>query len=284
MRKSLTRRIPAELHQRIRLSLYAVVDAFDYLLGRRDNLTPPKRMMYCGGNAYKETGRAFFEHLVELGGVESTDRVLDLGCGLGRVALPLAEYLVHETTYDGVDIVEKAIRWCRRQITARYPNFRFHHADLYNKFYNPKGGTTAAEYTFPFDDGAFDFVFLTSVFTHMLPDGIDNYFREIGRVLRPGGRCFATYFLLNDESRSLMGTSASTRDFRHDVGGCHTTDKRTPETAVAYGEKDIRRRYRAHGFELLEPVYYGSWCGRTGTVTYQDIVVARKRPGDEACG
>jgi hypothetical protein len=34
----------------------------------------------------------------------------------------------------------------------------------------------------------------------MLPDAVEQYLREISRLLAPGGVCVASYFLLNDET------------------------------------------------------------------------------------
>ena len=67
--------------------------------------------------------------------------------------------------------MKSQVDWAQRTITARYPNFTFQNADIFNKWYNPGGAFAASEYRFPYDDESFDFIFLTSVFTHMLaPD------------------------------------------------------------------------------------------------------------------
>ena len=38
----------------------------------------------------------------------------------------------------------------------------------------------------------------------MLSADMENYLKQIARVLKPGGRCLITYFLLNPESAKLM--------------------------------------------------------------------------------
>ena len=45
---------------------------------------------------------------------------------------------------------------------------------IYNKKYNPAGKCKWSEYGFSFETQSFDSVFLTSVFTHMLPQDMDN--------------------------------------------------------------------------------------------------------------
>ena len=44
--------------------------------------------------------------------------------------------------------------------------------------------------------GGRDVAFLTSVFTHMLPEDVEHYLDELARVLKPGGRTLITWFLL----------------------------------------------------------------------------------------
>ena len=81
----------------------------------------------------------------------------------------------------------KGIAWCQENITPKHPNFRFQVADIRNKEYNSGERFAASEYEFPYEDASFDFVLLTSVFTHLLPNEVENYLSEIQRVLAPGG-------------------------------------------------------------------------------------------------
>ena len=43
------------------------------------------------------------------------ERVLDVGCGIGRMARPLAGYLTGDGSYDGFDVNREGIRWCTRR-------------------------------------------------------------------------------------------------------------------------------------------------------------------------
>src|SRR3954452_23014549 len=58
-------------------------------------------------------------------------------------------------------------------------------------------------------------VFLCSVFTHMMPNEAANYIGEIARVLKPGGRCVVTYFLLNHENMTRMARGEAVFNFAH---------------------------------------------------------------------
>lgn len=280
---ALFNRIKSSIPYRFRRALYplyySLVDGYETLFGLREDLVPPKRVLarYWRSVRFHGAGRMYLRHLVNLGGMKPDDRVLDVGCGIGRVAVPLTDYIVGEGEYQGFDIISQGIDWCQDNITPRFPNFHFQLADLYNSNYNPRGRFTARDYSFPYQDAYFDFVYLTSVFTHMLPPEVDHYLSEIGRVLKPGGRTLITFFLLYPLSRAFIKAGASHLDFKHEWDGCLVVDPKKPESAVAHDEKAIRALFAKHKLDLLEPVHYGGWCGRVDGLANQDIVVAAKK-------
>jgi SAM-dependent methyltransferase len=192
------------------------------------------------------------------------------------MAIPLTTYLSPSGSYEGLDIVRLGIDWCRDQITTRFPNFRFHHADVFNRGYNPAGRADSAAYRLPFQDAEFDFVILTSVFTHMVPIDVQNYLAEVARVLKINGRCVATFYLTNEENERLRTEGKNRFVFSHAGHGYWTTNPRAPEDLTCYAEGDVRTVFDANGLEIIEPVHFGKWSGRTGTLSYQDIVVCRK--------
>ena len=134
----------------------------------------------------------------------------------------------------------------------------------------------ACSYKFPYENDSFDFIFLTSVFTHMFPADMENYAREIARVLKKGGRCFITMFLLNRESESFVKEGLSTQNFAHQLEGCVTADPENPEASLAFQETYVRGLFARLGLSIREPIHYGAWCGRKVFLSYQDIVIATK--------
>lgn len=229
---------------------------------------------YVGGD-YRKVGEEFFRYFVELAGLQPHESVLDVGSGSGRMAVPLTNYLSDEGAYEGFDISAEAVSWCRERITAVFPNFRFQVSDIYNAAYNPQGTYPASEYRFPYEDRTFDFIFLTSVFTHLLPRDMERYFSEIARVLKPGGRCLITYFLLNEESTPMIDGGRGILNFAERGEHYRTINKSRPEDAVAYDEKFVRNLYEKYGLEIGE-IYYGSWCGRENFLSLQDMALAYK--------
>jgi hypothetical protein len=57
---------------------------------------------------------------------------------------------------------------------------------------------------------------------------------------------------------------------------CLTTDIRDPEVAVAYSESFVLRLLEKYALRISKPLQYGSWCSREVSLTYQDVIVAKK--------
>ncbi|OBG33205.1 hypothetical protein A5672_24725 [Mycobacterium alsense] len=247
--------------------------------GSQDQALPPKSLQRFVGGAYEAVGAEYVGFLVELCGLRPSDAVLDVGCGSGRMALPLTGYLSGEGRYAGFDISSKAVAWCRENISASHANFDFEVVDIYNSLYNPKGRFQSLDFRFPYSDGSFDVVFLASVFTHMFPPDVEHYLDEIARVLKPGGRCLCTYFLLNAESLALMAAGKAHCNFQHERDGYRTISARRQEDAIALYEDSVRGLYTKYGLNVQEPLRYGSWCGRKEYLSGQDVVIAVKPAG-----
>ena len=121
------KRILYSFYNRSRLS-----DRIDLLLGRRDSLIPPWRIIHDGTTSLDHFKSQIPVYLKEVRqfGLKPSDKVLDVGCGNGKLGIVLTKYLTAEGSYDGFDIVATAINWCSENITPKCPNFRFRHADV----------------------------------------------------------------------------------------------------------------------------------------------------------
>ena len=212
-----------------------------------------------------------------LASLRPDDRMLDVGCGCGQMALQLEEYLDH---YVGLDIHLPSIRWCQKTISKRKSGFEFEHIDVRNLTYNPHGAHRAEDYRFQFEASSLDLILLKSVFTHMRPREVSNYLREIARMLTRNGRCVATFFLLNQEQERLSAADANDLTFKYGEGPWRYSYEHSPESAVAYDEGYVMQLLAENGLRLKEPIYYGRWTGRKEGLSYQDILLLEKNDHD----
>jgi len=163
-----------------------------------ESLTPPKGDIYTGSGDFIKQGKHHLHLLKKFANLQRNDQVLDVGSGIGRTAVALTKYINSSGSYEGFDVVKKGVDWCIKHITPEFPNFNFQYIPVHNDLYNQQSNK-AKEYCFPYEDQKFDVVFLFSVFTHMLPEEIGHYLQEISRVLKIGGKCFATFFITPDD-------------------------------------------------------------------------------------
>lgn len=270
--------IPARLKRMVRIATYWIIDKYYEMTGTRPPMTPPAMSaLLVGSGDFKAIGKSLRSHLIEYCNMKPNSQVLEIGCGYGRVAIALSEFLNGEGSYDGVDVVKDATDWCTYEISKKYSNFRFHHADVSNPYAHKEVGQSAVEYRFPFSEGQFDVVFLTSVFSHMRPPEIEAYLKEIGRVLKVGGKCLATFYLLNDFSLKMISSRKSSQNFAYKFDGFLSTHSTTPEQTIAVYENQVREFHISAGLHIHEPVHYGSWSGRSSSKGYQDTMVSERR-------
>ncbi len=96
-------------------------------------------------------------------------KVLEIGCGIGRLLKPLSERVAEAV---GVDVSEEMIRRGRAYCAGRN-NVTLHRTDGALDF---------------LPDGELDFVFSHIVFQHLPRKAyVERYLREAARVLKPGG-------------------------------------------------------------------------------------------------
>jgi len=157
--------------------------------GRRDP------MFYIATNQRSWTEAEFFAHGRELvesvldwaGGGIRRERMIEIGCGLGRMLVHFAPHFEH---VEGVDIAP--------QMIARARGF-----DLPSNIHL---ATISGQDLAPYPDDNFDFAFCFQVFQHIPnPAVIESYLEEIRRTLRPAARAVVHF---DSRPRRLLETIA----------------------------------------------------------------------------
>jgi SAM-dependent methyltransferase len=249
-----------------------ILGGIDCLAKPKNQLIPPLKFRHTIGQTQEYDGAAYVQSLRDLCNLQPYEKVLDVGCGCGRIALSLAKYIDERGSYEGFDIIKGFVDWCQTTISPRYPNFNFTHANVYNSSYNPNGNCKALDFKFPYKDGSFDVVVLSSVFSHMLPQDMANYFREIARVLKVGGRCWISYFLVDGEAQRFTIADNSKVHFI-DMDGYFIADPKIPENAVGYQEENLLEYYEENNLDVQYPIHYSAGN--------QNLIVAKKKPSSK---
>lgn len=229
-----------------------------------------------GGRDFARYGDLLAALLQAHAGLTAESRVLEIGCGCGRVAIGLAGVL-REGGYTGVDIEPVALRAAQANALLRRKGFHFHQLTVRNAEYNPGGDRPAESYVFPFADGSFEVIFLISVFTHMLPGAVRNYIGEIGRMLAPGGAVLLSSFLMDH------GLEGAGFDFTHQGEDFRSVNAELPEKAVGYDLGFFDQAGAPHGLARRAAPLLGGWRRGAGVVPAtpfpQDLLVYFKAAG-----
>ena len=180
-------------------------------------------------------------------------RVLDFGCGSGRV---LRHFLDEATSGEfwGCDIDAPSIEWMRANLSPPLHCFVNDHSP-------------------PLDlpDDAMDLVWATSVFTH-IADLWAYWLLELHRVLAPGGLLIASFL------GEGMWEARVREPYREDeVGMTVVGHWKGPGADVLHSEWWLREHW-GRAFEVLDVVRPSGGGNGTASVAHSHIVL-RKRPG-----
>lgn len=253
------------------------------------SLVPPLSLMRLEGISILEEWFRWAEEWSMLlriyGGITPKSKVLEIGCGLGRIAFPLRYILTSAGSYDGFEICQEKVNFLEQTFHQTYPNFRFIWANLHNTFYNPAGQINAQDYRFPYEDNHFDLVFAASVFTHLLPNVAAHYFQETSRVLKPSGKAVFSFFLLDYYRRGQPRPGGFAYpifncDYSYDSYGDEfaIAEPNNPEFITAYRRDLIQRFADQAGLKLAQDPIPGFWSGTVENwVGTQDLIVLQKR-------
>jgi ubiquinone/menaquinone biosynthesis C-methylase UbiE len=152
------------------------VDCANYLKGSKP--THAEAMQEGVGGAFDQVGKIEVA-LLQHAGLKPGGYLIDVGCGSGRLAIPLSR--THTGPYLGTDLVPDFLQYARENTNERRPDWRFEEVH---------------GLTIPEQDGVADITCFFSVFTHLLHEQSYLYLEEAKRVLKPGGRVVFSFLEL----------------------------------------------------------------------------------------
>jgi SAM-dependent methyltransferase len=176
---------------------------------------PPPELRGLVGNTdsveeFERVGGSIAGMMKALGLLEPGHRILDVGCGCGRVAAQLLSSPI--AAYEGFDRNPRLVQWAVDNIMAADPRFRFQLVSVespYDELDGFRGTISARDLKFPYADGSFEVALLSSVFTHMPVVDSRRYLDELARVLEPDGKVLATWFLTDEPDGAVEGLGYS---------------------------------------------------------------------------
>ncbi len=121
-----------------------------------------------------EQGAAFYRILSSQIDLKPETRILDYGCGWGRMSRFLLRTVKEENVF-GVDVEERTVSVAQKAM----PEATFE--------------CIAPGDALPFDDQSFDIVFSNSVFSHLSEVAHKHYMAELARCLKSGGKLLASF-------------------------------------------------------------------------------------------
>lgn len=254
---------------------YYPTDLIEYYSGKRDQLTPPKGLIYTGSGDFKAQGKRILQNIIELADLQPDQAILDVGSGIGRLAVALTDYLNSDGYYEGFDVIKVGVDWCNKKIAPNYPNFNFKYIDLKNDLYR-NNGDDAQSFIFPYSPNSFNVVSLISVFTHMVPDEVAHYLKEISKVLEPGGKCFATFFLYDKQNPSFHNPAFQ---FPYAYDQYRLMDDKVKSANVAFDISYLRKIADDANLNWIatHKGYWNKQRSKEAAKDFQDIVILEKK-------
>jgi len=196
---------------------------------------------HVGGSEDEEeltrSGIGTTNFLLENIGVDSSDVVLEIGCGIGRV---------------GKQLASRCRKWIGCDVS---PNMLKLAAKRLREFSNVELVEISGYDLKPIAESSVDLVYCTVVFMHLEQWDRYNYVEEAFRVLRPGGQLFVDNAnLCSDEGWAVFEQH---RQFRPDTRPAHITQCSTPQ--------ELQEYLKRAGFGEIETRLGGVWVSVWGT-------------------
>ncbi len=186
-----------------------------------------------------EIGSQFWLECFAKGYVTAEADIVEIGCGCGRIAMHLnADYF--SGTYLGIDIDLEMIEYCRSHFPS--PQFSFRLSPHTSSTYRATDCSWQEDNLFTIAPDSKDFIYSTSLFTHLLEKEMAFYLQESFRALRYDGMIVMSFFCIEHVEIGSPWT------FSHRIGNAYIDIETYPEAAIAYSKDYMIQLVRELGF------------------------------------
>lgn len=188
--------------------------------------------------------------------------IMEIGCGCGKTFQHIHDIGEFTGSFVGIDIDSEMLTYCRKHFNR--PSFSFIQSNHQNSAYSERQTVgPSTPWHIPLSDECLDFVYSSSLFSHLFELEIMNYLCQSYRLLKPGGAVRMSFFCIESVEKGNRW------NFKHRKGNAYIESLKVPEAAVAFEKSIMESFFCKSGFTQIE--------FRLGTA--QSEVIARKPIG-----
>ena len=156
-------------------------DTFNQFLDDlKQQYTSEEAIQRLVGGEFKAAGLIACD-LLRYYGLQDTHHLIDVGCGSGRIAIPLSQQ--YQGSYQGMDVLKELVDYAEQH--CQRPDWCFLQSD---------------GFTIPAEPKSADFIIFFSVFTHLLHEESFHYLQQSAKILRPNGKIIFSFLEFADEN------------------------------------------------------------------------------------
>jgi SAM-dependent methyltransferase len=240
---------------------------------------------WVGGSDPEAVGEACRSILDRYLPIDSSSRLLDFGCGVGRVLMSVLKHKPEVAHVTGFDIMPQVIRFCDTHIASAFPQTKFEliqgSNDHYNHFIAAAGASVPKSHALLQSQyaSAFTGAYAFSVFTHVELADFRSLLGLLSSLLVPGGTLLFTAFLLTPFSRHSIQRGTTMFPLSNAVTEA--------QGQVLIGNVADRLGFIAFDLPLVEQMVFeaglilthlehGSWADGQFSPSLQDVIVCRR--------
>ena len=201
-------------------------------------------------------------------GYTKDTRILDLGCGVARLATGMLAEFGDDVDYLGVEPNQQFYEWSRDNIQRYHPRFQFKHLDVVSELYNPGGAVDGNELRIPAESSSVDLLYVWGVFTNIVAEHVEAYVPEFARVTRGGGKVFLTAYVEGGVPQAS-----------YNPDGYVPFDYVVPLHVVRYNRDWLFSLFSGNGLEVEEFRYHGGMFPKQSEITLKRVVQTESPSG-----
>jgi SAM-dependent methyltransferase len=212
-------------------------------------------------------------------------RLLDFGCGVGRVTLSVLKHHPEVGHITGFDIMPQVIQFCESHIATSFAKTSFQliggtndHYDQFIEAANRGAAKSHAQLRAEYG-GKFSSIFAFSVFTHVELEDLRALLSLLSALVQPGGHVLITAFVLTPTTRKAIRDRSALFPFANADptadGDIFVADHTDRLAFIAFDHALIEQAAFDAGL-VIHQIEYGSWAGTIPSPNLQDTIVCLK--------